>query len=89
MYETIEDLPFVCRLNLPEAALKVYREAFNRAWSQSAEGRSRYRNAQDHAWTEVRKRFEREQATGKWVAKATPLSRDVPAPATLVAEARN
>jgi cation transport regulator ChaB len=65
MYESIEDLPMVCRLNLPEDALQVYRDEFNRAWRQT----SRYRAAQDHAWREVRKRFERDQKTGHWVLK--------------------
>jgi cation transport regulator ChaB len=73
MYETNQDLPFVCQLNLPEAAQKVYREAFNRAWSRAGEDRSRYRMAQDHAWTEVRKRFEREKESGRWVPKAAQL----------------
>ena len=73
MYETNQDLPFVCQLNLPEAAQKVYREAFNRAWSKASEDRSRYRAAQDHAWTEVRKKFERDKDTGRWVPKAAQL----------------
>jgi cation transport regulator ChaB len=73
MYESIHDLPIVCQLNLPEAALKVYHEAFNRAWNGNGEHGSRYRAAQDHAWSEVRAKFQREQATGRWVPKAAPL----------------
>jgi cation transport regulator ChaB len=73
MYDSIQDLPFVCQLNLPEAALKVYRTAFNRAWKRAGDSPSRYREAQDHAWTEVRMKFERDQETGRWMAKAATL----------------
>ena len=66
MYDSLEDLPMVCRLNLPDDALLVYRDEFNRAWRRT----SRYRAAQDHAWREVRKRFERDKKTGRWVRKA-------------------
>ena len=67
MYESIQDLPFVCRLNLPEDAQKIYREAFNRAWRQAAEEeKSRHQLAQRQAWSEVRLRFEREKETGRW-----------------------
>ena len=73
MYDSINDLPFVCQLNLPEAAQKVYREAFNRAWNKAGDDRTRYSAAQNHAWTEVRKRFERDKDTGRWVPKAAQL----------------
>jgi cation transport regulator len=65
MYESINDLPFVCRLNLPEPALQVYREAFNQAWKGAHDEGSRYRFAQQEAWGEVRRRFERDQ-DGRW-----------------------
>lgn len=64
MYRTIEDLPFVCRINLPEDALKVYRTAFNRAWRSTKE----HRVAQSQAWSEVKARFERDQS-GRWVKR--------------------
>ncbi len=73
MYDSITDLPIVCQLNLPEAALKVYREAFNRAWKRGSEDATRFRTAQEQAWTAVRSKFEREKATGRWVPKAAPL----------------
>jgi cation transport regulator ChaB len=65
MYESIHDLPFVCRINLPEPALQVYREAFNRAWRRGQDAKSRYAVAQQEAWGEVRRRFERDE-TGRW-----------------------
>jgi cation transport regulator ChaB len=66
-YDTIDDLPFHCRLHLPDAALHVYKNAWNRAWEQSQD----FDQARDSAWTEVRNRFERDALTGRWVAKRT------------------
>jgi cation transport regulator ChaB len=77
MYESIHDLPVVCQLNLPEAALKVYREAFNRAWSAAAEEKSRYQQAQERAWSAVRREFEREKETGRWVRRTAAPERRV------------
>ena len=65
LYDSIQDLPFVCRLNLPEPALQVYRDAFNRAWRHADNGQSRFREAQQEAWGEVRRRFERDES-GRW-----------------------
>jgi cation transport regulator len=67
MYESNEDLPFVCRLNLPEDAQHVYRDAFNRAWIQTADAKTRYHVAQLRAWDEVRKQFARDGKSGRWV----------------------
>lgn len=80
MYQSIDDLPFVCQLNLPLAAQKLYREAFNRAWRAAAEQAGRYQTAQTHAWTEVRKKFERDRETGRWVPKAATLEPHVAQP---------
>jgi cation transport regulator ChaB len=87
MYDSIHDLPFVCQLNLPEAALKVYREAFNRAWSTAAGEERRYQLAQDKAWSAVRREFEREQETRRWVRRSVPLEPRVAA-APALTEAR-
>ncbi|MBV8516146.1 MAG: ChaB family protein [Acidobacteria bacterium] len=73
MYESIEDLPYVCRINLPEAALRVYREAFNRAWQHAAETKTRFRTAQTQAWSEVRSLFERDRETGRWMQRTMEL----------------
>ena len=64
-YERIEDLPFVCRYNLPEPALHVYREEWNRAWEESRDRLAAMRRA----WTAVRSRFEKDPLTGGWVQK--------------------
>lgn len=73
MYETIDDLPFVCRLNLPEAALRVYRDSFNRAWRKAGEA-ARFQLAQSEAWSAVRRRFERDRVTGRWVPRKRSAS---------------
>lgn len=65
MYLSNDDLPFVCRINLPEAAQHVYRTAFNSAWKR----RSEYRYAQEQAWIEVRNQFERDPLSRRWVPR--------------------
>ena len=68
-YENIEELPFHCRINLPEAAQHVYREAWNRAWDNSGDAYI----ARDRAWREVREQFERDTITGCWMRRATSM----------------
>lgn len=84
-YETIEQLPFHCQSHLPAAALEVYKEAWNRAWDESADRIA----ARTQAWMAVRERFERDAATRQWVPRAQRLvarvasSGDAAAPAVL------
>jgi cation transport regulator ChaB len=68
-YETIDQLPIHCRINLPEAAQHVYREAWNHAWDNSAD----LRLARDRAWREVREQFERDAVTGCWMRRASTM----------------
>jgi cation transport regulator ChaB len=68
MYDTIQDLPFVCRVNLPEPAQQLYRDAFNRAWAGTADEKARYRAAMVAALDEVRAHFARDEA-GRWRMK--------------------
>jgi cation transport regulator ChaB len=68
-YENIDALPLHCRINLPEAAQHVYREAWNRAWDNSADAYV----ARDRAWREVREQFERDAVTGRWMRRATTI----------------
>src|SRR5512140_1565453 len=72
-YPTIDDLPMVCQLNLPEAALHVYKDAYNQAWQAAADSDARERHALQHAWFAVRERCDKEALTGQWVPKATPM----------------
>ena len=62
---TIEDLPFHCQLNLPEAAQHVYKDAFNRVWAETADERA----ARLGAFAAVHQRFEKDPMTGRWVRK--------------------
>jgi cation transport regulator ChaB len=64
-YETIEDLPFVCRINLPEAAQRVYLEA----WNASLDLHGDCDLARRRAWAEVRKRFAKESGGARWIAR--------------------
>ena len=68
-YESIEELPIHCRINLPEAAQHVYREAWNRAWAATADALV----ARDRAWREVREQFERDTITGHWMTRAQSM----------------
>lgn len=86
-YDSIEDLPFHCRLHLPDAALRVYKDAWNRAWDRSED----FHQARNTAWMEVRNRFERDSLTGRWVPKrtrTTRASRQRNAPSALKRKAR-
>ena len=80
-YESIEQLPIHCRVNLPEAAQHVYREAWNRAWDNSADQRI----ARDRAWREVREQFERDTVTGCWMRRASTMPLHAVADETSVA----
>src|SRR5881398_2302284 len=40
-YEKIDDLPVQCQLHLPEPALHVYKDAWNRAWETTADAIAR------------------------------------------------
>lgn len=88
MYESIDDLPIVCQINLPEAALKVYRAAYNDAWQEGADEPKRHTYAQSRAWSAVRDRFERDRETGKWMPKAATLEPHVARPRAKVAARR-
>jgi cation transport regulator len=68
-YDSNEDLPMHCRINLPEAAQQVYREAWNRAWDEKRDRD----HARSRAWAAVRERFEREALSGRWLPRATKL----------------
>jgi cation transport regulator ChaB len=76
-YKAIDDLPFVCQINLPESALHVYREAFNEEWKRA----DNFLRAQAHAWSEVRRRFEKDSLSGRWIPRATELKAAQPAAA--------
>jgi cation transport regulator len=75
-YDTTEDLPLnVCDV-LPERAQGIYRAAFNNAWDeyQSPGARrgeeSRGEAAHKVAWSAVRRDYEKDERSGRWVPKA-------------------
>ncbi|HEX9983280.1 MAG TPA: ChaB family protein [Thermoanaerobaculia bacterium] len=78
-YQSIDDLPFVCQINLPEPALHVYRDAFNEEWTRGA---SNFHEAQSHAWLEVRRRFEKDPLSGRWIPRAMEMKPRVSAAQT-------
>jgi cation transport regulator len=74
-YEKISDLPDSVKENLPRHAQEIYREAFNSAWEQYDEpeerrgGASREETAHKVAWSAVKKKFEKDEKTGRWKPK--------------------
>jgi len=84
-YQSTDDLPFVCQINLPAPALQVYRDAFNEEWTRADD----FHRAQKHAWSEVRRRFEKDPLSGRWILRATelkPLAPAAPQPAARTAQ---
>jgi len=65
-YRSIEELPFVCQYNLPEAAQQVYLDAFNDAWITSANEL----RAREQAFAAVRDSFVKDDETGSWIEKS-------------------
>jgi len=65
-YRSIEELPFVCQYNLPEAAQQVYLDAFNHEWVASANELQ----ARANAFAAVRENFVKDEETGSWIAKS-------------------
>jgi len=74
-YKSVSELPASVRENLPEHAQEIYREAFNNAWDQYANpedrrgGASREETAHRVAWSAVKKVYEKDEKSGKWVKK--------------------
>ncbi len=74
-YQSTSDLPDNIRNVLPPHAQEIYMEAFNSAWQeydQPEERRgdsSREETAHRVAWSAVKKKYEKDEATGKWKEK--------------------
>jgi cation transport regulator len=67
-YQSIEDLPDSVRNNLPKHAQEIYKEAFNHAYEEYANRGPEAREETAHrvAWTAVKKKYRKDEATGKW-----------------------
>jgi cation transport regulator len=74
-YKSVGELPESVRDNLPKHAQEIYQEAFNSAWEQYDEpeerqgGASREETAHKVAWAAVKKKYEKEEGSGKWRSK--------------------
>lgn len=74
-YQKVRDLPESVRDNLPEHAQKIYMEAFNSAWEEFDEPEerrgdaTREETAHKVAWAAVKRKYEKDEATGRWRAK--------------------
>ena len=67
-YSSIDDLPASVRENLPKHAQEIYKEAFNNAYEEYADRGPEGREVTAHkvAWTAVKKKYKKDEATGKW-----------------------
>ncbi len=75
-YERNADLPDPVRETLPEGAQTMYRKAFNNAWDQYVDPRTRQGDASREetahrvAWSAVKASYEKRE--GRWVSKSEP-----------------
>lgn len=73
-YASISDLPDSVRDNVPKHAQEIYKEAFNSAWDEYADGderrgdESREEAAHKIAWAAVKKKYSKGD-DGHWHAK--------------------
>lgn len=74
-YKRNSDLPDSVKDNLPAHAQDIYREAFNSAWDQYDEPEerrgdaSREETAHRVAWASVKKKYEKDEQSGRWREK--------------------
>jgi cation transport regulator len=75
-YKRVNDLPESVRDNVPKHAQEIYLEAFNSAWDQYDEPEERRGDATREetahrvAWAAVKRKYEKDETTGRWKAKA-------------------
>lgn len=69
-YKTLSDLPDSVRDNLPVHAQEIYKEAFNSAFEEYKERGPEGREETAHkvAWAAVKKKYRKNDRTGKWEA---------------------
>ena len=71
-YKPSSDLPENVRNVLPEHAQEIYVEAFNSAWDQYDEPEDRYgdssreETAHRVAWAAVKRKYQKDDESGKW-----------------------
>jgi cation transport regulator len=75
-YRTKLDLPFHLREILPEHAQEIFVKSFNNAWEEYKESANRPDDisheeiAYRTAWNAVKKKYSKDNQTGKWTEKA-------------------
>lgn len=67
-YKSTADLPDSVRNNLPGHAQEIYQEAFNSAYDEYKERGPDGREETAHkvAWAAVKKKYRKDDDTGKW-----------------------
>jgi cation transport regulator len=67
-YKSTADLPDSVRDNLPAHAQEIYMEAFNSAFDEYKERGAKGREETAHkvAWSAVKKKYRKNEKTGKW-----------------------
>lgn len=74
-YKKISDLPDLVQNNLPPHAQEIYLKAFNNAWDEYADPQerrghsTREETAHKVAWAAVKKKYEKDEDSGKWEKK--------------------
>jgi cation transport regulator len=74
-YNNLSDLPDNVRNVLPKHAQEIYKEAYNSAWDQYDEPEERRGDASREetshrvAWSAVKRQYEKNEDSGKWVKK--------------------
>lgn len=67
-YKSIKDLPDSVQHVLPSHAQEIYKKAFNAAYDEYAERGPEGREETAHkvAWAAVKKKYRKNEQTGKW-----------------------
>ena len=74
-YPKRSDLPDGVKDNLPAHAQDIYKEAYNSAWDEYKDPDDRRDDASREevshrvAWAAVKRKYEKDEDSGKWVAK--------------------
>ncbi|HEY8094624.1 MAG TPA: ChaB family protein, partial [Methylobacter sp.] len=65
-YKKLTDLPASVREHLPTHAQEIYLAAYNNAWEEYGQDEER---AHRVAWSAVKKKYGKDEASGQWEAK--------------------
>jgi cation transport regulator len=71
--QKLSDLAKPLRKYLPKHAQEIFMKAYNNAWHQYKEAKTRFgtrtETAHRVAWAAVKKEYKKDEETGKWVKK--------------------